>query len=278
MARSFQRKNRELCLTRMKQIITILIALVLFGCEKNDVSLEGNAIDSKIAIETREVLEPGNRRITFLCKTERIYPCVNFPLHSDKESSESSLAITFTSVEQTDLCLTALGPATAWIDAGPWPNGEYDIEFNNARLANKGKLIVTDSDIELRFPHQRGISIVREVTKRIPEKTYWGVIGYHDKASETLVNEFIQKFKELGADFANQVPGHYFYYEIDATGKRVYDTSKSGYWFAIPFVFQFHGDESELKKLIQVEGNAYRAELSISAENYRGEQVNNWIR
>lgn len=262
----------------MKRVLIFAYAILFVSCEKNDLSLKGNSIDSKIAIETREVLEPSLRRVTFLCKTDKIYPCVNFSILTEKAVSESSVKITFTSVDESDLCLTALGPATVWIDAGVLSAGEYDIEFNNGSLVNRGKMIITDADIGLRFAEQRGISIVRQVTRRIPEKTYWGVIGYHDQSSATVANTFIRKFKDLGAKFDGQVPGYYSYYEIDEAGNRVFDRSKSGYWFAVPFVFQFYGDEAELKKLIQIEGNAYKNEVSISSENYKGEQLNNWTK
>lgn len=58
----------------MRKLLTFGIATLLVSCEYNDTGLNSNPIDSKITIETRELLEPNSRRLTFYCKTERIYP------------------------------------------------------------------------------------------------------------------------------------------------------------------------------------------------------------
>ncbi len=176
---------------------------ILISCEDNDLGFKSNPIDSKIIIETREVLDLTSRRLTFFSKTEKIYPCVNFPLLTKKEVDENSLKITFTSVGETDLCLTALGPATTTIDLNSVPNGEYEIELNNASLKNKGILSVTDTDVTFIFGQKDGIDFVRENIKRVPTKTYWSTIGYHTESSSTLVDEFIQKFTDAGAYLIN---------------------------------------------------------------------------
>jgi hypothetical protein len=211
----------------MKRLLTFCCFLLLFSCEDND--LGSNPIDSKIIIETREILESHSKRLTFFCKTEKIYPCVNFPLLTEEQSDENSFKITFTSVEETIFCFTALGPATTTIDLNTVSNGEYEIELNNAKLKNKGTLKVTDADISLQFGQKNGIDFVRENTKRVPANTYWGTIGYHVQSSSTLVDEFIQKFSDAGAVFDKQSPGHYFYYEIDNSGDIITNVENSGY-------------------------------------------------
>jgi hypothetical protein len=260
----------------MTRIFALFILTILISCEDNDLGLKSNPIDSKIIIETREVLEPNSRRLTFFCKTEKIYPCVNFPLLTDKQVDENSSKITFTSVGETTLCLTALGPATTTIDLNSVSNGEYEIELNNANLKNKGTLKVTDTDITLRFGQKNGIDFVRENTNRVPAKTYWGTIGYHVQSSSALVDEFIQKFTDAGAVFSKQLPGHYFYYEIDNSGDIISNVENSGYYFMRRFIFQFDGDEAILKQLVQVDGKIYKETLSMSLETYKGEMIYNW--
>lgn len=205
----------------MNRLLSFCFLTLLISCDDNDLGLKSNPLDSKVIVETREVLDPNSRHLTFFCTTEKIYSCVNFPLLTDKQADENSFKITFTSVGETTLCLTALGPATTSIDLNSVPNGEYEIELNNAKHENKGKLKVTDTDISLQFGLTNGIDFVRTNTKRVPNKTYWGTIGYHVESSSTLVDEFIQKFTDAGAIFSKQSPGHYFYYEIDNSGDIV---------------------------------------------------------
>lgn len=256
---------------------SILYLLLLFAsCENNDLGLKTNAIDSKIIIEAREVLEPDSRRLALLCRTEKIYPCINFLILTEQQTTDDLIKIDFTSVEESDFCFTALGPAGTVVDLNSLPNGEYSIELNNAALKNKGTLKLTDTDISLIFAVKNGIDFQRTNTKRVPDKTYWGTIGYHKASSSILVDEFIQKFKDIGAVFSKQSPGHYFYYEIDNSGDIVSDVENSGYYFMKSFIFQFDGDETALKNLIEVEAKEYKTDLSMNVQTYKGEQINNW--
>ncbi|MFN7600658.1 MAG: hypothetical protein ACK5R0_04590, partial [Bacteroidota bacterium] len=145
-----------------------------------------------------------------------------------------------------------------------------------ANLKNTGVLRVNDNEIQLVFSQQNGIEIVRPTTRRVPQNTYWGTIGYHQSSSINLVNEFIQKLTDKRAKFNKQTPGHYFYYEIDQNGDIITNTENSGYYFVKAFIFQFDGDESELKDVIKIDGKAYKVDLSINVETFKGERVNNW--
>ncbi len=214
--------------------------------------------------------------MTLFCKTEEIYTCSNFSLLTEKEFNENSFNITFRSVGITTICLTALGPATTLIDFNALSNGEYEIELNNATLKNKGTLKVTNTDISLIFDQENGIDFVRQHTKRVPNKTYWGTIGYHIQSSSDLVDEFIQKFADAGAVFNKQSPGHYFYYEIDNSGDIISNVENSGYYFMRKFIFQYDGDESKLKELVEVDGKNYKETLSMRLETYKGEMFYNW--
>lgn len=260
----------------MKRLLIFTTLTFLLSCEYNDSGLTNNPIDSKIFIETRELLDKNSRSLTFNCKTEKNYPCINFPILTDKGINENSFQITFTGVGETTICFTALGPASTVVDLKTVKSGDYPIEFNNANLKNTGILRVNDNEIQLVFGQQNGIEIVRPTTKRVPQNTYWGTIGYHQSSSINLVNEFIQKLTNKGAKFNKQIPGHYFYYEIDQNGDIITNTENSGYYFVKAFIFQFDGDESELKDVIKIDGKAYKVDLSINVETFKGERVNNW--
>lgn len=260
----------------MKRLLTFCFLPFLISCQNNDLDLKSNPIDSKIIIEAREVLEANSRRLTLFSKTERIYPCENYPLLAKKEVEGNSLKITFTSVLETDFCFTALGPATSVIDLDEISNGEYEIEINNANLKNKGILKITDLDISILFNQKNGIEFVRQNIKRVSENTYWGSIGYHQSSTSALVEEFIQKFEEAGAKFNKQLPGHYSYYEIDNSGEIVSTVENSGYYFLKNFIFEFEGDESNLKEIVQIEGKNHKEIFHLRLETYKGEMFYNW--
>lgn len=260
----------------MKRLLSACCCIFLLSCGEDSLGLKSIPIDSKVIIETREILGPSSRRLTFLCKTEKIYPCFNYPLLTEEHSDENSFQITFTSVGETDLCATALGPATKTIDLNAVSNGEYELELNNDKLKNNGKLKVSDTEISLEFGQKNGIDFARTNTRRVPNKTYWGTIGYHVQSSSSIADEFMQKFEDAGAIFNKQSPGHYFYYEIDNSGDIIANVESSGYYFMKAFIFQYDGDEAKLRDLVKVDGKQYHENLSIKLETYKGERFYNW--
>lgn len=156
-------------------------------------------------------------------------------------------------------------------------NQQYELELNNASLKNKGVLKISDSEIVLDFKNQKGIEIITPVLKRVPDKTYWGTIGYARQSSESAVNQFIGKISNIGAEFNKQSPGYYFHYEIDGNGDIIFDAENSGYYHAKALIFQYEGDESTLKDLVHIDGKEYYADdIYISLWTYHGEHFYNW--
>lgn len=258
--------------------LTIFVLLTLFvACEQNnDDLLNKNAIDSKIKVDAREYLD--TKKIVLNCQTEKAYPCVNYPILTEQHFNKNNqLSITFTNVVETDICFTAIGPATTMIDLSKLTNGLYELELNNASLKNKGVLKISDSEIVLDFKNQNGIEITTPVVKRVPDKTFWGTIGYARESSESSVNQFIDKLSSIGVEFNKQSPGYYFHYEIGDNGEMVIDVKDSGYYYVKGLIFQYDGDESKLKDLIQTDGKEYYTDdIYISIWTYNGEHFFNW--
>lgn len=261
----------------MKKILLCSL-LGLIACEGDP--LERNAIDSTIEIVPGEFyLASAIPQLALACKTERIYPCMNYPIHFEQSFVDGKLSITFTHIPELDICLTALGPATIQIDLSTLPNGEYELELNNAALKNSGTLKITDTEITLDFKRQNGIEIVRETAKRIPTNTYWGAIGYHTELTNDKVDEFLNALKNIDGvvAFNNQIPGVYSYYEIDENGEMIMDAENSGYYFVKAVVFQFDGtDEEKFKEEIELLAAPYYDDMNISISSFKGDRIYNW--
>ena len=262
----------------MKKIITFIFVLSLFSCDNDGINLLSNPIDSNIIIEFRELLGTDSRQFSLFCQTEKQYPCCNYPILAEEKFADNKLDITFTEVLETDLCFTAIGPATTIVNLPSLVNGTYEIGLKNANLANKGKLEISDDNVDIIFKNEKGILIKRQSTRRVPLNTYWGTIGYHSATTINKVNDFIQKASELGADFRKQTPGHYFHYEIDKNGDIVEDIENSGYYFLKCFIFQYTGDEDLFKKEIKELAATYFDDMDIRIETYKGEDICNWIK
>lgn len=260
----------------MRKLLPLFILSLFFACSNDDLDLK-SAIDSNIKIELRELLSPNKRELHLYAVTEKIYPCMNYPLTFDQHFEKNSVSITFTEVIEVGICLTALGPARAFIDLSHLRNGVYDFELNNGALKNIGKLTITDAEATLEFFTQNGIEVIREATMRVPEATYWGTIGYHSEESVEKVNEFLAQLKNIaGVGSVKQEPGDYFFYQIDQNGEIITRTENSGYHFVKAFIFQIEGEEEKAMEEIISIATSYLDEMYINIETYKGERFNNW--
>ncbi|MCH5715981.1 hypothetical protein [Niabella hibiscisoli] len=265
----------------MKKLTVYAFIVLLAACNKNAAIEEnpidnGSLIDSKIKVSVKEYL--NTQKLVLYCATQKAYPCVNYHINTEQNFKENNkLSVTFTGVPETQVCLTAIGPATAEIDLSTLRNGQYVIELNNLGVKNEGLLKISDTELILDFKDQKSIEIITPVTKRVTAQTYWGTIGYARASSENAVNQFIEKLKNIGAAFNKQVPGYYYHYQIDNDGAIVYDAQRSGYYFAKGLIFQYNAEESKLKNLIQTDGKElYKDDVYIGVFTYKGEQFYNW--
>jgi hypothetical protein len=259
-----------------KELALFVLVFSLFACESEDI-LESNAIDSNIQITPTEFFGEPSPQLGLSCKSEKIYPCINFHIVTEVDFKEDIISVDFIEIPEIDICLTAFGPATTTIDFSDIANGEYELELNNASIRNTGRLIITDTSITLDFSSQKGIQILRETTKRVPNNTYWGKVGYHTETTIDKVNEFLDKLKVKNgvSNFNNQKPGIYSFYEINQDGEII-PREISGYHFVKYFIFQYDGDDEEkFKDEIKTLSRPYFEELRISFQNSSGERINN---
>lgn len=261
----------------MKKLLSLICIMLLISCDKENIDLESNPIDSNINIEFRELLGTDSRQLALYCQTDKVYPCVNYPIVTEENYDNNRLNITFTEVLEIDFCYTAIGPATAEIGLPSLETGTYEIELNNANLKNKGTLYISDNKVDIIFKKQKGINIVRQSTQRVPPNTYWGEISYFDEGTTNQANDFLQKVAVLGADFGKQNQGHYVYYEIDKNGDIINNAENSGSSFAKAFIFQYTGDEELLKEQLKEIATAYFDDnMYIYINTYKGERIINW--
>lgn len=261
----------------MKKLALFLTMLSFIACNKQKVDLGNNPIDSNIKIELREVLDTTGRKLNLVCYTEKIYPCVNYALLTRENFESNPWDVTFTSVKEPEFCLTALGPASVVVSLPTLENGTYPIGLNNGNLFNNGQLVITNDELKLNVSQPKGISIIRSSTRRVPQNTWWGTIGYHTAATESKVSEFLQKATTLGAQFNKQTPGHYFYYQVDNNGDAMADVANSGYYFMKAFVFQYTGDEVSFAAALKQLAKTYFDDMYIHIQNDKGGYIYNWL-
>ena len=151
----------------MRRVLFLSLSLGLLAC---DAAGDGTAdtLEGRLVVQPVDQLQIGGDVgppvPTLLIQTERIYPCVNIPLDLDVRQSDGSISITVLGAIDQELCLTALGPATARVPLEV-PNGVHRL-----RIVHDGK---TDLyDLTLADDRIRLDSVATSVT-RVPEALAW---------------------------------------------------------------------------------------------------------
>lgn len=265
----------------MKKNILPLIALMflplLFTNCDDAVSdnKEYTAIDSRINIKQSEELSVDKRDLYLYCSTERIYGCINYGIDYYVIKGANSFKIKFNSVVISDICLTALGPASCRIKLGELIEGTYNL---NIEVNGKAELaILTVTNNSYKITHTPGFDFKFERTdlKRVPDNLIWGSIGYINDSLTNVVNAFIDSLKILGAVPVNLSAGDYGFFKIDSSGNMV-PPEYHGYPFIKMYLFDYQNDLEDLKALITRTQQQYVNQIYISCYTWQGDVFYGW--
>lgn len=104
-------------------------------------------------------------------KTEEIYPCLNYRLVSELSQKTSGFDIDIYGVDESGVCLTALGPATNGfpLEASP---GEYTLTFNHWGDSYRYQLTVTDSALKVKQSSPSFVEPQMNLFWRYPENSF----------------------------------------------------------------------------------------------------------
>ena len=258
-----------------KSILLFFVFTFSFlGCEK----ISGNfgVIDSDILFVMAETLDGGPRSLQLHCRTEKVYSCSNYGIARSVKKHSQTIGIKFTHVILHDFCLTALGPATTTIDLGSLDNRLYALEISVGNDRSLGHLTVTDEFYQLDFVERTRLQPQVYRLNRVPENTIWGTVGYHDQATHTLVQTFLDSLQAAGAAYRHYAPGYYGYFTIDDVGDIVPPTNH-GYYFIRPFIMHWEGDSQPIRKLLASFGSQNNHKMKIFLQTSRGDVFRSWI-
>lgn len=127
----------------------MLIALLLvIGCGKDKMTDPAQQQGFPVNMTMIEMFEYSQSSLAFLLATDQIYGCFNNEIVNEVLWRGSSINIIIEGIYFPELCLTALGPATARIELGALSPGEYNITISNGTFSTF-KLIVTEDDYRI---------------------------------------------------------------------------------------------------------------------------------
>lgn len=119
-------------------IISILSILMIFiaGCGKDKAVDPDPTQAMAVNLTMAEKVEGNDRELVFYIATDQIFGCCNNLIQNEVLRQDNLVNIYFDGIYFPDICLTALGPATAEISMGDLAPGNYMIYLNNGSLSN----------------------------------------------------------------------------------------------------------------------------------------------
>ncbi|GHA41655.1 hypothetical protein GCM10007103_23680 [Salinimicrobium marinum] len=220
-----------------------------------------------------EELSEEGPELKIRSETVEQQPCMNYGLVTEFNYAPEGLKINYPGIYIPEVCLTAIGPATSE-RIFPYENGTYEIEFVNEGVSNKGKLIVDDEKYFMELFSPVNVFVENETLFKIPENTYWGIIGYHEESSAALAQKFTDELKAENAVFEQHKDGHYGYFEIANGAMQLPELH--GYWFAEPVIFRFDGELEQLKSIVADFAARHGEEVNVSLNSAKGEEIHSY--
>lgn len=248
-----------------------IISVLFFSCESGPEE-QVNTLGSEISLSLAEYPEPQEKTLSFKFLTEKDFPCINYQISHNMQRAGNTITIELTSIEKADVCLNAIGPATAFIDVGNLPEGDYDLTIRLGKsISNHGTLSVTPQAYSLAFEEARGLIVENKELLRVPDDVIWGTVKFlTGQQNENLYDAFLSAMESIGASEKRLKEGDYFYFDIDASGK-IYQRSSLNDRMENYFLMEFNGNEKQIINVLNQMVRTFGDEAMIRLYNAKGE-------
>jgi hypothetical protein len=237
---------------RLYHFFIFLSLILLTACEDENTEAV-NTLGSEVDLSMSEFIDEGDRVLTFKFLTRKDYPCINYRIQHELNLTGNKLTIRLEKIKKAELCLDAIGPASAFIDIRNLSPKTYDFQIQlGASIIREGKLHVSKEAYQVEMEEHEGIHLTDKKINRIPAHAIWGTIKYEDtEANKDLLDYFSQSSGPFGAREVRWSEGDYGYFRIGADGKIKQPTQVSELMEEKHFAFEFEGDERDIRAMIQ---------------------------
>ena len=222
----------------MKKLVILLISLISISCSRDDDNL--NYIESNIDFMPIEIYDNSNTSenpgLKLKLITEEIFPCINYSLITSQSIVKNELRIRMEKISSPDICLTALGPATSFIDLAENIN---QLTFINGQNIDKYSISINEEKISINRIERNFTNILFEKTFRYPKNTFAYVGG-----TNTNNTEIYQAFLEILIENPS-----FTQFNFEGEGKIPYPTSSDGHWVNQPSKYFRYTDYEEFENL-----------------------------
>lgn len=248
------------------------ISALLFSCE-SDSEEQINTLGTGISFSLAEYLDPQQKNLTFKFLTEKDFPCINYRITHQVQQVGNTIAVELTGIEKADVCLEAIGPATAFIDMSNLAEGDYELIIKvGEAITNQGTLTVTPQSYQVSMEEPEALIIENTELLRIPANVIWGTVRYNTQQKvKGLYDHLISSLRGVGAADKRLSEGNYYYFEVDASG-RIRPKNAALDMAEEPFLMEFSGGDDQIANVLGQIESLYGEEAIVRVYNAKGEE------
>lgn len=170
------------------------------SCEKSDNSIIENyaqyignsSVSTDFNFYSEEIYENSNVANTSVLilnfATTTSFPCINYGISTSSFFENNELIMRFDSIAKSDLCLTAIGPASAYIDL---PESTERLVMLNGNSIDLYEINITREKVEINPVASNFTHLKYQTIFRYPENTFVYECSM-DKSETTIYNDFLK--------------------------------------------------------------------------------------
>jgi len=257
----------------MKKIIILLISLIALSCSKNDDDFIGS-IETDINFMPVEIYNNSNisenpgLKLKLITREE--FPCYNYSLITTQSIEDNELIIRLEKISVPTICLTAIGPATSYIDL---PEKINKITFINGNTIDQYSITINQEKISINIIDNNFTHLLFNQTFRYPHNSFAYVSG-----TNTDNTEIYEQFLEVLKENPNLTE-----FDFEREGRIPYPTTSDGHWVNHPSKYFQYTDYKEFENLKSILKNFSRENIeensgvSISIYGWDNISYHSWL-
>jgi hypothetical protein len=242
----------------MKNYVLLFLLLISsVGCSNDETVFNEYSqfiIDDKITTDfefmPKEVYEEYNKKQTpklvLEIKTTKIYPCINYTIVASEFIENNELIIRFEKIDKSIICLTAIGPATTYIEI---PENITKLVLLNGDLIDEYSVDIDENKIEIASIKSSFTNSLYNKTFRFPKNSFAYICGTNTDNTR-IQTEFLNII--LNNSSITE-------FNFDNDGRIPYPIESDGHWVDFPSSFFKYENESDFEDLGQLL-NAYSSQ------------------
>jgi hypothetical protein len=266
-----------------KLLLFTLIGFSILGCSTDSEKILinsnyaeyiiENAIDTEINFMPEEIYTTNETEEPVLklkLVTSEIFPCINYGISTTEFINDNELIVRFEQIIGPELCLTAIGPATSYIEL---PQSTNKVTFLNGSLIDEYSIEINEQKVSITLIENNFTTSLYDKTFRLPENSFAYVCGTNTNNTNI--------YTDFSAIIAQNLD--FIEFEFDGEGRIPYPETTDGNWVNHPSKYYKYTDSDEFNNMadtmndyssLSIEENSG---VTISIYSWNNIQFYSWI-